>query len=677
MLNDSTDRPLLVFDGDCSFCRFWVDAWKSLTEDRVAYAPFQEVADQFPEIPLENFRSSVQLVMPGGEVFAGAEAVFRTLAYAPGKKWMLWLYERAPNVAPISEACYRIVAAHRSFFWKPTRLLWGSRFVRPSYSLTRWLFLRWLGLIYLIAFLSLWPQLLGLVGHQGILPAAGFLDGVRQVFGAESYSLFPTLAWFDASDSFLRFLAAVGAVASLFVTLGIATAPGLIIAWLFYLSLVTVGGDFLSFQWDVLLLEAGFLAIFFAPWELFQPHWGGGSRRLRVEAGDTGQKSRVESREASQKSIVEGRKQEQAPEFATRAVAEQARAGQGDLAVGSAPSSTVLWLLRWLLFRLVFLSGAVKLLSRDPAWRNLTALKYHYYTQPLPTPPAWYMDQLPDWFEKLSAVFMFAVELVVPFLIFAPRRLRVGAAALIALLQVLIGVTGNYTFFNLLTLGLCLLLLDDSLLRRLVPHKLAASIAGSRSAGRSSRIRRYVTAALAAVIVLASGAEMARRLFGGAALPAPLRAAIDRLEPFHVASSYGLFAIMTTSRPEVIVQGSNDGTTWLDYEFKYKPGDLKRPPPWVEPHQPRLDWQMWFAALGSYEENRWFVNFIVRLLEGSPPVLALLAKNPFPAGPPRYVRALVYEYRFTDPATRRATGEWWRREFKGSYFPVASLKKEE
>src|SRR6266566_989244 len=620
----STDRPLLIYDGECSFCRFWVDDWKALTGDRVAYAPFQEVADQFPEIALEDFRRSVQLIMPGGEVFAGAEAVFRTLAYAPGGKWMLWLYERVPSVAPVSEACYRIVAAHRSFFWKPTRLLWGSRFVRPSYSLTRWLFLRWLGLIYLIAFLSLWPQLLGLVGHQGILPAAGFLDGVRQVFGSESYSLFPTLAWFDTSDGFLRFLAGGGAAASLLVTLGIATAPGLIIAWLFYLSIVTVGGDFLSFQWDVLLLEAGFLAIFLAPWELFQPHWGGGSRKWR-----------------------------------------------------SPPSSTVLWLLRWLLFRLVFLSGAVKLLSQDPAWRNLTALKYHYYTQPLPTPPAWYMDQLPDWFQRLSVVFMFAVELVVPFLIFASRRLRFGAAALIASLQVLIGVTGNYTFFNLLTLGLCLLLLDDSLLRRFVPHRLAAGNAGSGDAGRSSRIRRRLTAVLAAFILLASSAEMARRLFGGAILPAPVRVAIDRLEPFHVVSGYGLFAIMTTSRPEIIVQGSNDGALWLDYEFKYKPGDLKRPPPWVQPHQPRLDWQMWFAALGSYEESRWFVNFMVRLLEGSPPVLALLAKNPFPAGPPRYVRALVYEYHFTGFATRRTTGEWWRREFKGPYFPVASLKQPE
>src|SRR3989454_3167845 len=226
LISHSTDRPLLVYDGDCSFCRFWVDDWKGLTGDRVAYAPFQEVADQFPEIPLENFRKSVQLVVPGGEVLAGAEAVFRTLAYAPGRKWMLWLYERVPSVAPVSEACYRIVAAHRSLFWKPTRLLWGSRFVRPSYSLTRWLFLRWLGLIYLIAFLSLWPQLLGLVGHQGILPAAGFLDGVRQGFGSESYALFPTLAWFGTSDGFLRFLAGAGAVASLLVTLGIATAPG-------------------------------------------------------------------------------------------------------------------------------------------------------------------------------------------------------------------------------------------------------------------------------------------------------------------------------------------------------------------------------------------------------------------------------------------------------------------
>ena len=634
--DDPRDRPLLVYDGDCTFCRFWIDDWKSLTGDCVAYAPFQEVASQFPEIPPENFRKSVQLITPDHRVWGGAEAVFRTLAYAPGRQWMLWFYENVPGVAPISEACYRAVAAHRSFFYKPTRLLWGKRFVRPSYLLTRWLFLRWLGLVYLIAFLSLWSQLPGLVGQHGILPAAKFLDALRQGFGSERYWLFPTLAWLDSSDTFLRFLAGGGAFFSLLIALGIATAPSLIAAWLLYLSVVSVGGDFMSFQWDVLLLEAGFLSIFFAPWRLFAPPW-----------------RKSPSREPASQ--------------------ELGGATQGNRGVEAPPSSTILWLLRWLLFRFIFLSGSVKLLSGDPTWRNLTALKFHYYTQPLPTPLAWYANQLPDWFQKLSVLFMFGVELAVPFFIFAPR-LRFAAAALVASLQVLIGLTGNYTFFNLLTLGLCLLLLDDALLSRFLPHFLAARV-GEASAARRPRGRRYVTAAVALVILPASVAQMAGRFWGGTVLPPPAIRLLNWLSPFHIVNGYGLFAVMTTSRLEIVVEGSMDGTTWSDYEFKYKPGDVRRPPPWVEPHQPRLDWQMWFAALGNYQENRWFVNFMVRLLEGSPAVLGLLQKNPFPTGPPRYIRALVYDYHFTDFATRRATGNWWRREFKGSYFPVASLRQ--
>jgi len=200
---------------------------------------------------------------------------------------------------------------------------------------------------------------------------------------------------------------------------------------------------------------------------------------------------------------------------------------------------------------------------------------------------------------------------------------------------------------------------------------------------RSTWLRRVVTAAGlvrgsrldGARILPASVAQMAGRFWGGTVLPQPAIRLLNWLSPFHIVNGYGLFAVMTTSRLEIVVEGSMDGTTWSDYEFKYKPGDVRRPPPWVEPHQPRLDWQMWFAALGNYQENRWFVNFMVRLLEGSPAVLGLLQKNPFPTGPPRYIRALVYDYHFTDFATRRATGNWWRREFKGSYFPVASLRQ--
>src|SRR5579863_2856530 len=455
MTGSLSNLPLLVYDGDCSFCRFWIDAWKARTGDRVLYAPYQEVASRFPQIPVENFRRSVQLILPDG-TFSAAEAVFRTLATAPGSGWMLWAYDHLPGFAPVSEVSYRVVAAHRDFFYWFTRLGWGKCYVPESHSLTRWLFLRWMGVVYLIAFASFSAQLPGLIGSRGILPAAHFLSAVGRDFGSERYWLFPTLAWLDSSDRFLGFLAWGGVILSLLVILGIATGPSLAGAWVFYLSLVTAGGDFMSFQWDILLLEAGFLAIFFAPWTWLDPPW-------------------------------------RPPP-------------------SSPPSRTVLWLLRWLLFRLLFLSGTVKLQSDDPTWRHLTALEYHYYTQPLPTPIAWYMNQLPGWFQELSVVFLFAVEIGVPFLIFFPRRLRLTGAALMALLQILIALTGNYTFFNLLTLVLCLLLLDDAFLERFVPRRLAERITGDGrvSAGRS-RVYRMVTVALAIVILTASGAELAGR----------------------------------------------------------------------------------------------------------------------------------------------------------------------
>lgn len=618
MTGSVSNPPVLVYDGDCSFCRFWINAWQARTGNRVVYAPYQQVASRFPQIPVETFHRAVQLILPNGAVFSAAEAVFRALANAPGWGWMLWAYDHLPGFAPVSEVSYRVVAAHRDLFYGFTRLGWGKCYVPESHSLTRWLFLRWMGVVYLIAFASFGAQLPGLIGARGILPAARFLSVIARDFGSERYRLFPTLAWLDSGDRFLGFLAWGGVILSLLVILGIATGPSLAGAWVFYLSLVTVGGDFMSFQWDILLLEAGFLAIFFAPWTWLDPPWR--------------------------------------PPPASR------------------PSRTVLWLLRWLLFRLLFLSGTVKLQSDDPTWRHLTALEYHYYTQPLPTPIAWYLNQLPEWFQELSAVFMFAVEIGVPFLIFFPRRLRLAGAALTALLQILIALTGNYTFFNLLTLVLCLLLLDDAFVVRFLPGRLEERITGDgRVSSVRSRVYRMVTVALAVVILTASGAELAGRYLGARAAPRPARHLLALLEPFHIVSGYGLFAVMTTSRLEIIIQGSNDGVTWQDYEFKYKPGDVKRPPPWVAPHQPRLDWQMWFAALSSFQENPWFVNFMARLLEGSSEVLALLERNPFPAAPPRYVRAIVYDYHFTDFAERRATGAWWRRQLKAMYFPQVSL----
>ena len=584
--------PLLIFDGDCSFCRLWIEYWKRLTDGAIAYAPYQEVAERFPQIPGENFKRAVQLILPGGEVLSAAHAVFRSLAYVPGYGWLLGAYLHVPGFAAVAGWLYRRVATHRSFFYHATVFLWGKHLEPATYEISvRW-FLRSLGAIYLVAFLSLLVQVSGLIGARGILPATRYTDAVREVYGASAWLRLPTIFLLGSGDTLLRVACIAGAIGALAIILGIARRAALVMVFVLYLSLVHASQTFLSFQWDYLLLETGFAAIFLLP--VF---------------------SRV-------------------------------------------------WIFRWLLFRLMLFSGTAKLLSHDPAWRNLTALEYRYQTQPLPTRFAWYFHQLPADFQKFSCLFVFFVELVVPFLMFAPRRVRFFAATVTVALQVLIFITGNYAFFNLLAVALCLLLFDDAAFRRtreLAPRR-AKTVAPWRAA----------TAVLVSFIMLVSGFQLLETFSG--AIPGPAAAALGWTAPFGVVNTYGLFAVMTTSRPEIIVEGSNDGQTWLEYGFKYKPGDPKRAPVWVQPHQPRLDWQMWFAALSNYQAHPWFAYFAVRLLEGSPDVLALIAWNPFPSAPPRYVRARVYDYKFTSFAERRATGDWWRRELKGEYLPVVSLR---
>ena len=615
------DRPLLLFDGDCGFCRFWVARWRVSVRDRVDFAPAQQEASRFPQITEEAWKRSLQLVTPEGAVYDGAEAVFRTLAYAPERRWMLTVYRYLPGARSVSEGAYRVVADNRAFFSKLTRLAWGRNPQPSSYVLSRWVFLRLLGLVYVIAFLSLRGQVLGLIGAHGILPVGNFLQTVQSNFGAEGYCLFPTLAWISSSDAALKLLCSVGALSGLLVMAGVVTGPALALAWLCYLSLVTVGQDFLSFQWDTLLLEAGFLAIFLAPWRTLEPPWRSGTSPVSI---------------------------------------------------------TVVWLGRWLLFRLIFLSGAVKLLSGDPTWRDHTALDYHYWTQPLPTPVAWYAAQLPAWFQRMSVVGVLALELGIPFLIFTPQRFRRIGAGLIVGFQLVIALTGNYCFFNLLTIFLCVLLLDDSdfscwLPKRLVDH-LTEGTGAERHASLGASAGRVMRAVLAVLILMISGSEMLVTFKQRDAVPSFARQLVRWQAPFDLANAYGLFAVMTTSRIEIVVEGSNDGQIWWAYDFKYKPGNVGRRPPWVAPYQPRLDWQMWFAALGTYQENPWFSSFMIHLLQGTPEVMGLLASNSFPNGPPRYVRAVAYDYRFTVFTARRATGDWWQRQRKGLYFPEVLLQ---
>jgi predicted DCC family thiol-disulfide oxidoreductase YuxK len=587
-----------VYDGDCGICRYWVNYWRELTGEHVVFRAFQEAATDFPAIPLESFQHAIQIIERAGQIYSGAAATFRTLKYAPGRAAWWWCYAHLPGFASISEWSYAYFARHRGVLAVLAKFLWGPALHAERYALVSWTFLRLFGLIYVAAFVSLSVQILGLIGHQGISPVGAYLEAVRHARGNSAYWLVPSLFWVNCSDSALLAGTVVGVALGLLVAVGRWTRTALVGLFALYLSYESAGQDFMSFQWDSLLLEVGFLAIFLT----------GGSK-------------------------------------------------------------IVIWLYRWLVFRYVFLAGVVKLLSGDSTWRDLTALDYHFWTQPLPTPLAWYAAQLPQWLLRAGTAVTLAIELGVVFMIFMPRRLRAAAAGCVLLLQVLILLTGNYNFFNLLTMLLCIFLFDDAALGRVIPQWLTA-----RALSRAPLVGRAasVIAAALALIVVPVGLNRIWQTTTGTNLP--LLGAVTRaLAPLSIVNPYGLFAVMTITRPEIVIEGSADGQVWREYVFHYKPGPLTRSAMWNIPHQPRLDWQMWFAALGSVRENPWMLGLMQRLLEGSPTVLALLEVNPFANSPPKYVRALLYEYRFSDPRKLAVTREWWVRRLEGLYFPQVSL----
>jgi lipase maturation factor 1 len=636
-------KPLMIWDGECHFCKRWIERWREITVGKVDYATYQEAAARFPEIPVEQFKRAVAFIEPDGEVFFAAEAVYRSLRYRSSRKWLAWSYDHIPGFAGISETAYKFIARHRGLGSTFTRFLWGKDVRPPTYFWARRWFVRMLGLVYLIAFVSLWIQVDGLVGGNGMSPVSQFLPAVQQQIGLDAYFLLPTLCWFDSSNAFLHFLCGGGVVLSSLLIFGVAPALSLVVLFVFYLSLTIAGQVFLNFQWDVLLLETGFLSIFLAPWRLWP-------RDLLLWPGS-------------------------------------ATPGTATSAIASPVSRTGLFLLKFLLFKLMLMSGVVKLTSGDDSWgwlnhsfhwSALTALDYHYWSQPLPTVFSWWADKTPEWFKHFSVAFCLAVEIIAPFFIWAPRRPRLAAAGLVIFLQMVIALTGNYCFFNLLTVTLCLLLIDDAAIGT-VRRDIRAPINGAPNAspartGRPLPNRLCSYAAIAVIVVtFPINAWLIFSAFKPQSRPLGWLANFyEQLEPFRIVNGYGLFRVMTKDRCEIVVEGSTDGINWAPYEFKWKPGDVKRAPGWCAPHQPRLDWQMWFAALETPKQNPWFVGLIVRLLEGSEDVTGLLARNPFPDKPPHYIRATFYRYRFTNSEERRQTGAWWKRQELREYLPTIS-----
>lgn len=596
------NRPLLVFDGDCRFCRQWVARWRNITGDRVEYEPYQVVAWQYPEVSNHEFAQSIQYFEGGNQRKQGADAVFHALAWGGGwGKLLAFLYNRFFLFAVVSEFLYRRIARNRAFFSLLTQWIFGNDVSRPEFRVGMRFFVKGLALIYLFAFVSYWIQFPGLVGPEGILPASRFFDAIRQTTGSVWSA--PSLCWWDGGNTSLPLLCGLGVGLSLFALFGLAEAPLFLGMYGIYLSLCTAGQIFYYFQWDSLLLEAGFLSAIIASWRV----WTGW------------------------------------------------RAGR--------PSHFGHFLILWLLFRLMFSSGMTKWLWGSEEWHNFTALEFHYFTQPLPTPLAWYAQQLPNWFQRVSVAILFFVEIFLPILLFAPGRLRLIAVIGIAGLQCAIAATGNYGFFNLLSLLLCIAAVEDRWwpvwLRDLVNDE------------RTLQLPRLGHAVACFIFVILGLGSM--NWAGG--ICKRFSEAYAVLRPFRIVNNYGLFVQMTTFRHEIQLEGSREGFVWKTYTFRYKPSDLSQPPCWVAPYMPRLDWMMWFAALGSVEQNPWFVALMEQILRGSPPVLALFKSNPFPGPPPLYLRAPLDNYQFTTLAERRATGNWWKSQPLGYYGTVNKVDK--
>jgi len=477
-----------------------------------------------------------------------------------------------------------------------------------TFAGSRWLFLRLLGIVYLIAFVSLAVQITGLVGEHGLRPVGEFLGQVRGRFGASAYYNWPTLLWISPSDAWLSSLCWIGIAASLLLIVGIVPTATAALLWLLYLSLTVAGQLFLEFQWDSLLLETGFLAVLYAPLS-----W-------REHIGEDGE-----------------------------------------------PPVIVRWVIWFLAFKLTFLSGITKLLSGDPTWANWTALSYHYETQPIPAWTSWYAYQWPAWVHYWSTAGSLLIELAAPWLIFLPSRFartRLIGCALMILLQAGIAATGNYGFFNVLTIVLYVALLDDRTLGRLLPQRLARNEQAGEVGPIAWRVGVNVVAvgiAILSVMTVFREMDRTRRVRGpfDRGWPGML---LTWVAPFNSVNGYGLFRVMTTARPEIVIEVSDDGTVWKEQEFRWKAGDVMRPPRFVQPHMPRLDWQMWFAALDPFSAQEWLLTLADRIVAGETAVTRLLSPSPL-AERPRYVRLAYYRYHFTSASERAKTGAWWRREF--------------
>jgi hypothetical protein len=476
-----------------------------------------------------------------------------------------------------------------------------------SYWLTRFVILRLLGFVYAMAFLVAINQLVPLIGEHGLTPANHFLNSIEEQLGSRTAGMLrlPTLFWFGISDGGLSIFAWIGFGLSLVVLAGYANAIILTILWAMYMSIVHVGQIWYGYGWETQLLETGFLSIFLCP-------------------------------------LLDAR-----PFPKCR------------------PPLLVLWLFRWLGFRIMIGAGLIKFRG-DPCWRDLSCLYYHYETQPIPNPISRYLHFAPAWFHKIETAWNHFVELIVPWFSFGPRHARHVAGVLLVSFQIILIISGNLSFLNYVTIIPFLACFDDTFLRRVLPKALVRRAERAAQESEPSRINNTIAIALSILVAYLSIAPVANLI----SERQMMNTSFDRLD---LVNTYGAFGTVGRERPEIVFEGTDDAlitgdTQWKEYEFVAKPGDPNRRPPFIAPYQPRIDWQIWFAAMASPSDYPWTFRFVWKLLHKDPGTLSLIANNPFPNSAPHYIRARLYRYHFAPLGEKL----WWKREPLGEWLPALS-----
>ena len=480
---------------------------------------------------------------------------------------------------------------------------------RTEYWLTRFVLLRLLGFIYFIAFLCAARQIIPLIGHDGLLPADLYLQRLTSHFGSrpEGFVNLPSLFWFGISDDGLMLVSWLGLTLSVIVLAGYANSLIMLALWTLYMSIVHVGQLWYSFGWETQLLETGFLGVFFCP-------------------------------------LLDGRP------FPRRA-----------------PPIVVIWLYRWLIFRIMLGAGLIKLRG-DECWRDFTCLYYHYETQPIPNPVSWWLHFRPPWFHKFGVLWNHIVEIVAPWMMLPWRKWSQIAGVLMVSFQVILIISGNLSFLNWLTIVPCLACFDDTFWAKFLPSFLVKRAREAATRAQPSPAGDFAAVALAFVVAILSIGPVSN-------LVSPSQAMNASFDPLDLVNTYGAFGSVGRERFEIIFEGTRDpspeSATWSAYEFVAKPGDPRRRPPFIAPYQPRIDWEIWFAAMSTPGNHPWTFHFIWKLLHNDPGTLSLLANNPFPDAPPRYIRGELYRYHFTPPG--KNDGTWWTREPVGAWLPPLSV----